>query len=194
LSLKKTSVFCASSNHVPAFYLDEAEQVGRLLGEEGIAIRFGGGDFGLMGALARGAQAAGGEITGVIPRFMVEAGWAHPGVEQIVVEDMAERKRRLIRESDGVIALPGGTGTLEELSEALVSKQLGFVNIPIVILNSRGFYDDLLTFFERMIKEHFMRPIHRKMWSVAEHAAGVPAALRDAPPWGAEEAGMAKIG
>ena len=168
--------------------------MGRLLGEKGIAIRFGGGDFGLMGALACGALAAGGEISGVIPRFMVKAGWAHPGVEQIVVKDMAERKRRLIRESDGVIALPGGTGTLEELSEALVSKQLGFVNIPIVILNSRGFYDDLLAFFERMIREQFMRAIHRSMWSVVARPAEVAEALRNAPPWGEEEAGMAKIG
>jgi uncharacterized protein (TIGR00730 family) len=139
-------------------------------------------------------MAAEGKITGIIPRFMVEAGWAHPGVEQVVVKDMAERKRMLIRESDGIIALPGGTGTLEELSEALVSKQLGFISSPIVIINSGRFYDDLLSFFARMIDEHFMRPVHRKMWKVVDHAPEVPDALRNAPPWGEEEAGMAKIG
>ncbi len=179
---------------MPVTYLEEAERLGYLLAKEGLAVYFGGGDFGLMGHLARGVMAAEGTITGIIPHFMVEAGWAHPGVGQIVVKDMAERKHRLIRESDGIIALPGGTGTLEELSEALVSKQLGFIASPIVIINSGGFYDDLLSFFSRMIDEHFMRPIHGKMWKVVKHVSEVPDALRNAPSWGAEEAGMAKIG
>ncbi len=147
-----------------------------------------------MGALARGVMAEEGKITGIIPEFMVRNGWAHPGVEQIVVKDMAERKRKLIRETDGIIALPGGTGTLEELSEALVSKQLGFITTPVVILNSGGFYDSLLSFFNRMIDEQFMRPMHRRMWHVVEHAGEVLRALRDAPSWDAKDAGMAKIG
>ncbi len=192
--LKTVSVFCASSNHVPATYLREAEQLGHLLAEEGIAVWFGGGDFGLMGYLARGVMDAGGKITGVIPEFMVRNGWAHPEVEQFVVKDMAERKRKLIRESDGIVALPGGAGTLEELSEALVSKQLGFISSPVVILNSEGFYDGLLSFFDRMIGEQFMRPMHRRMWSVVDHAGEVLQALREAPSWDTGDAGMAKIG
>ena len=194
LSVKTVSVFCASSNHVPKGYLREAEQLGRLLAQAGMSVFFGGGDFGLMGALAKGMMAEEGKITGIIPEFMVQNGWAHPGVAQIVVKDMAERKRKLIRETDGIIALPGGTGTLEELSEALVSKQLGFITTPVVILNSGGFYDSLLSFFNRMIDEQFMRPMHRRMWQVVEHAGEVLRALRDAPSWDAKDAGMAKIG
>ncbi len=194
MNIKTVSVFCASSNHVPATYLRAAEQLGRLLAEEGVAVWFGGGDFGLMGSLARGVMDAGGKITGIIPEFMVRNGWAHAEVEQIVVRDMAERKGKLIRESDGIIALPGGAGTLEELSEALVSKQLGFITAPVVILNSGGFYDGLLSFFDRMIREQFMRPLHRRMWSVVDHADEVIPALRHAPPWDAEDAAMAKIG
>jgi uncharacterized protein (TIGR00730 family) len=168
--------------------------LGRLLAEEGLSVFFGGGDFGLMGHLARGVMAAGGKITGIIPEFMVEAGWAHPHVKHVVVEDMAARKRMLIRESDAVIALPGGTGTLEELSETLVSKQLGFITSPVIIVNKNGFYDDLLSFFGKMIDEQFMRPLHRRMWSVVTTAGEVPEALRNAPPWDARDAGMAKIG
>jgi len=193
LQIRSVSVFCGSSNRVPQPYLDEAYRLGQWLGREGVSVFFGGGDFGLMGRLAEGVREAGGTITGIIPRFMVERGWAHPGIEQIVVEDMAVRKRKLIRESDGLIALPGGTGTLEELGEALVSKQLGFIRSPIVIVNTGGFYDDLLRLFERMMEEHFLQPGHRKMWSVVDHAGEVMKVLREAPPWDDRDAGMAKI-
>ena len=116
-------VYCASSEHVDRAYHEAAGQLGRTLAEQGCTLVYGGGAVGLMGSLANGALAAGGDVIGIIPRFMTEVEWQHPGLANLeVVEDMRERKHRLLTGSDAVVALPGGCGTLEELFEALFLK------------------------------------------------------------------------
>ncbi len=168
--------------------------MGRILAREGFTILFGGGDFGLMGRLAKGALAEKGRVTGIIPQFMVENGWAHDGLDELmVVKDMHERKYKLIRETDAVIALPGGPGTLEELSEAITSKQLGLITVPIVLVNLDGYFDPLLRLFEKMEKCNFIRAGHHKMWSVIPQVSGIMQALRNAPDWDADAISMAKI-
>ena len=140
-------VYCASSEHCDRIYHDAARTLGRLLAEAGCTIVYGGGAVGLMGSLANGALAAGGEVIGIIPRFMTEVEWQHPGLASLeVVEDMRERKHRLLTGSDAVVALPGGCGTLEELFEALTLKRLGLYFNPIVLVNTNGFYAPLRAF------------------------------------------------
>lgn len=127
-------IYCASSTQIDPVYFDHARLLGRQLAEAHIRIVNGAGNIGLMGAVSDAALEAGGEVTGVIPRFMVEQGWNHTGLtETIVVNDMHERKQTMARLSDAVIALPGGYGTLEELLEIITWKQLGlyFILIPL---------------------------------------------------------------
>src|SRR4249920_1267950 len=152
-------VYCASSEHCDRIYHDAATALGRLLAEAGCTIVYGGGAVGLMGSLANGALAAGGDVIGIIPRFMTEVEWQHPGLAALeVVEDMRERKHRLLTGSDAVIALPGGCGTLEELSEAITLKRLGLYFNPIVLVNTRGFWDPLIRLLDDMVRERFMNP------------------------------------
>jgi len=192
--LKKVSVFCGSSSKVPGKFFREAELLGRILARENISIFFGGGDFGLMGNVAKGAMEERGHVTGVIPQFMVDAGWAHKGVDDlVVVKNMHERKYKLIHETDGIVTLPGGFGTLEELSEAITSKQLGLITVPIIFVNINGYFDHLLDFFSSMLDDNFIRPAHLNMWSVIPDVSGVIQALHKAPDWDANVIGMAKI-
>ncbi len=187
-------VYCASSDACDQSYRDAAGALGRTLAEAGCTVVYGGGATGLMGALADGALAAGGEVIGVIPRFMVEVEWQHPGVGNMqVVEDMAERKRRLLAGSDAAIALPGGTGTLEELMEALTLKRLALYFQPILLLDVNGFYRPLEQFFERMIAERFINPEHRRMWTRVERVEDVLPAIRSAPPWGPDARSYASV-
>lgn len=164
----KISVFAASSNSVDQIYLDAATELGRLSSMKGYEIVYGGGDLGLMGALANSVQNTGGKITGVIPQFMVQNGWNHSGVaDMIVTEDMSSRKRKIFSMSDAVIALPGGVGTLEELTEAITLKQLGLFKGPVVILNTEGFYDKLLAFLDFLSLKSFISIDHKEIWRVA---------------------------
>jgi len=140
-------VYCASSEYCDRIYHEAAQTLGRVLAEAGCTIVYGGGAVGLMGSLANGALAAGGEVVGIIPRFMTEVEWQHPGLASLeVVEDMRERKHRLLTGSDAVVALPGGCGTLEELFEALTLKRLGLYFNPIVLVNTKDFYAPLENF------------------------------------------------
>ncbi len=192
--MKKVSVFCGSSNKVPEIFYREAALLGRTLARAGITVLFGGGDFGLMGNVAKGAMEEGGHVIGIIPQFMVDAGWAHQGlVELLVVKDMHERKYKLIQETDGIIALPGGPGTLEELSEAITSKQLGLITVPIILVNINGYFDPLLDLFSSMVRDNFIRPDHLNMWSVIPDVSGIMQALQRAPDWDANAIGLAKI-
>lgn len=164
----KICVFAASSSKIDQIYIDAAAELGHILVNEGHEIIYGGGDVGLMGALADSARNSGGTITGVIPEFMVLNGWNHPGVEQMIVtEDMNSRKRKIFELSDAAIALPGGIGTLEELTEAITLKQLGLFHGPVVIINIEGFYDRLLSFLDHLSESNFIRSDHRNLWSVA---------------------------
>jgi len=177
-------VYCASSEQCDRIYHDAATALGRALAEAGCTIVYGGGAVGLMGSLANGALAAGGDVIGIIPRFMTEVEWQHPGLASLeVVEDMRERKHRLLTGSDAVVALPGGCGTLEELFEALTLKRLGLYFNPIVLVNTKGFYAPLEDFMRQMIEQRFMNPEHAQMWSMVESPHEVLGAIRDAPKW-----------
>lgn len=166
--MKTVCVYCASSTKIDPPYTDAARTLGTLLGSRGIRVVNGAGNMGLMGAVSDAALAAGGRVTGVIPRFMVEQGWHHTGLSELLVtENMHERKQTMLHLADAVIALPGGCGTLEELLEAITWKQLGLYLNPIVILNLKGYYDPLLAMFDRAIGEHFMGVRHAGLWQVA---------------------------
>src|SRR6478752_8587660 len=145
-------VYCASSEHCDRVYHDAATALGRALAEAGCTVVYGGGAVGLMGSLANGALAAGGHVIGIIPRFMTEVEWQHPGLASLeIVEDMRERKHRLLTDSDAVVALPGGSGTLEELFEALTLKRLGLYTGPIVLVNTRNYFAPLVDLLEHAI-------------------------------------------
>ena len=177
-------VYCASSEQCDRIYHDAATALGRALAQAGCTIVYGGGAVGLMGSLANGALAAGGDVIGVIPRFMTEVEWQHPGLASLeVVEDMRERKHRLLTGSDAVVALPGGCGTLEEMFEALTLKRLGLYFNPIVLVNTNGFYAPLAKFMDQMIEQRFMNPQHRDMWTLVDTIDEVLPAIRAAPRW-----------
>ncbi|MGA9332819.1 MAG: TIGR00730 family Rossman fold protein [Rudaea sp.] len=177
-------VYCASSQQCDRVYHAAAERLGKLLAETGCTIVYGGGATGLMGSLANGALAHGGEVIGIIPRFMTEVEWQHPGVTRLeVVEDMRERKHRLLTGSDAVVALPGGCGTLEELFEAITLKRLGLYFNPILLLNTLDFYSPLQTFLQQVIDQRFMNAEHAGMWSLVEHPEDVLPAVRATPRW-----------
>lgn len=128
----------------------------------------GAGKAGLMGRLNDTALSAGGTVTGIIPRFMVERGWHHSGLTQLIeTETMHERKELMAKMSDAVIALPGGCGTMEELLEIITWKQLGLYDKPIVILNTGGFYNPLIEMLGKAIDQHFMRREHEALWEIA---------------------------
>ena len=177
-------VYCASSTKIDPAYTDDARRLGTLLGGRGIRVVNGAGRMGLMAAVSDAALAAGGQVTGVIPGFMVERGWQHTGLTELrVVADMHERKRTMLALSDAVIALPGGCGTLEELLEAITWKQLGLYLHPIVLLNTRGYYDPLLQVFSRAVDEHFMGLRHASIWHVASTPDEALELIHSLPQW-----------
>lgn len=177
-------VFAASSSRIDKRYADAASELGSLLAATGIGVIYGGGGIGLMGVLADAVIANGGTVTGVIPSFMKDEGWGHSSLsDMIITPDMGERKRRMFSMADAVVALPGGIGTLEELTEAITLKQLGLFRGPVVILNTLGFYDSLISLLDNMIEGNFLRPEHREMWSVASTPAEVVAELTRENRW-----------
>ena len=179
-------VYCASSTQVASAYREAATELGHLLGERNLRVINGAGNSGLMCAVSDAALAAGGTVTGVIPRFMVEQDWCHKGLTDLVeVDSMHERKQRMADLSDAVIALPGGCGTLEELLEVITWKQLGLYLNPIVILNINGYFDPLLEMFRRAVDEHFMRPQHGALWAVASTPAEAVGLIFSEPVWDA---------
>ena len=158
--------------------------MGQLLAKEQVGVVYGDGGIGLMGALAKGVLAEKGEITGVIPQFMVDEEWNNPAsTRTIVVQTMHERKAKIADLADAMVALPGGIGTFEELLECLTWKQLGLHTKPVVILNTCGYYDTLLAAIDRMVAEHFIRPVHKEMFAVVNTAEEVIPALLNAKPW-----------
>lgn len=182
--IKTVCVYSASSTKIDPAYFDAARELGTLLGRQGIHLVNGAGNMGLMAAVADAVLAQGGEVTGVIPRFMVEQGWHHRGLTHLVeVDNMHRRKQLMADMSDAIIALPGGCGTLEELLEAITWKQLGLYLHPIVMLNTRGYFDPLLQMLGRAVDEHFMRPQHQDIWRVAETPARALELIVNTPQW-----------
>ena len=185
--IKSVAVYCASSNKIRPSYIAQAERLGAELAAAGIRLVYGDGGIGLMAAVAKGCLDAGGEVTGVIPRFMVEQGWHHMGLTRLVeTETMHERKQLMAQMSDAVIALPGGCGTMEELLEIITWKQLGLFLNPIVVLNIEGFYDPLLEMLRRAIDGSFMRPEHGGIWQVATTPEEAVQLLYTTPIWDRE--------
>jgi uncharacterized protein (TIGR00730 family) len=182
--IKSIAVYCASSNKVRASFVEAAERLGAIFASHGIRLVYGDGGIGLMAAVAKGVLDAGGEAIGVIPRFMVEQGWNNPrSTETIVTETMHERKATICNISDAMVALPGGIGTFEELLECLTWKQLGLHNNPVVILNTDGYYDRLLSCIDLMVEEQMMRPIHKDMYVVVSTPEEVLPAILGGPEW-----------
>lgn len=179
-------VYSASSTKIAPEYFDAARELGALLGQKQIRLINGAGNMGLMSAVADATLAAGGEVTGVIPHFMIEQGWHHTGLTKLVeVESMHERKKLMADLSDAIIALPGGCGTLEELLEAITWKQLGLYLNPIVILNTKGFFDPLLAMLQKAVDENFMRVQHGAIWHVANTPQEAVDLIHTTPLWDA---------
>ena len=183
-TLKNVCVYSASSTQIDPIYFPAADTLGRLLAQKGINLINVAGCLGLMSRISDAALATGGTVTGIIPRFMVEQNWHHKGLTHLIeTETMHERKRMMADLSDGIIALPGGCGTMEELLEIITWKQLGLYLKPIVILNTNGFYNPLLEMLERAIDQHFMRRQHGSIWQVAQTPDEAIQLLYTTPMW-----------
>lgn len=179
-------VYSASSTKIASVYFEAAEKLGSLLAKQHIRLINGAGSIGLMRSVADAVLENGGEVTGVIPHFMVEQNWHHTGLTELIeVTFMHERKQKMANLSDGIIALPGGCGTLEELLEIITWKQLGLYLNPIIILNVNGFFDPLLEMLERAIEENFMRRQHGDIWKVARTPEEAVELLQTTPVWDA---------
>ena len=187
-------VYCASSQTAHAEYREAAFRLGVVLADEGLGIVYGGGARGSMGALADGALSKGGQVVGILPRFMADLEWGHRGLTELqLVEDMRIRKHMMLARSHAAIALPGGCGTLEELLEAITLKRLGLYLNPIVLVNTRGFFDPLIELLARAIEERFMDERHARMWEVVAQPEEVPEALSRAPAWSADSRTFAAL-
>jgi uncharacterized protein (TIGR00730 family) len=190
----RVCIFASSSNRINNVYAEAASELGMLLARAGTEVVFGGGGIGLMGKLADTIIENKGIITGVIPSFMKDQGWDHSDVmEMIITDDMGERKKQMFAMADAIVALPGGVGTLEELTEAITLKQLGLYRGPIIILNTLNFYKSLIDFFDHMVAEYFLRHEHKSIWEVASTPAEVMALLDKRDTWLFDPIKIAKI-
>ncbi|AUV83607.1 TIGR00730 family Rossman fold protein [Salinigranum rubrum] len=172
--MERICVYCGSRPGTDPAFVDAARAFGRLLAERDLGLVYGGGDVGLMGAVADSALAAGGEVIGVIPEALFEREVAHEGVTDLhVVDSMHTRKRRMADLADGFVALPGGFGTLEELVEMLTWAQLGFHTDPCGLLNVSGYYDGLVSFFDAQVDAGFVEPRHRELLVVTDDPTGL---------------------
>ncbi len=182
--MKRVCVYCSSSARIDRAFFDATERLAKLFVEEEIEVVFGGGSMGLMGKLADVILENGGKIRGVMPKFMKEIEWAHTGVIDFVVTDtMQERKAAYLEGVDGLVALPGGCGTLEELLQAITLKRLGLLTAPIVILNTRDYFGPLKEMLNRCVSEKFMDERHLDMWTFVDEPEDVIDALENAPKW-----------
>ena len=167
--MKRIAVYCGSATPEDPCYVELAYDVGRELATRGIGVVYGGGRLGLMGAVARGAKEAGGEVIGIIPDALIKSEVANYDCDELVaVSGMHERKQKFTDLSDGFITLPGGVGTMDELWEAMSWSQLGYHSDPVGVLNAFGFYDHLLAFNRKMAEVGFVRPAHQNILIAAE--------------------------
>jgi len=172
--LKTICVFCASSRGADPRYVAAAREFGILAAGSGRRIVYGGGNTGLMGALADAALSAGAEVIGVMPGHLVDREVAHRGLTRLeVVGSMHERKARLAELADGFVALPGGLGTLEEFAEVWTWGQLGLHAKPYGLLNTAAYYTPLLAFLDHAVREEFFRPEYRATVRVADEPAAL---------------------
>ena len=177
-------VYCASSAKIDEIYFEATERLAKILVNSKVQVIYGGGGHGLMGKLADTVLAQGGQIKGIMPQFMNEVEWAHKSVTDFeFTKTMHERKAKFLENIDALITLPGGTGTLEELLEAITLKRLGQFTKPIIILNTNGYYDPLIQMLERCVEEKFLRPIHAEMWTFVHQPEEVMSAINQSMEW-----------
>ena len=177
-------VYCASSAKIDEIYFEATERLAKILVNSKVQVIYGGGGHGLMGKLADTVLAQGGQIKGIMPQFMNEVEWAHKKVTDFeFTNTMHERKAKFLENIDALIALPGGTGTLEELLEAITLKRLGQFTKPIIILNTNGYYDPLIQMLKRCVEEKFLRPIHAEMWTFVHQPEEVMSAINQSMEW-----------
>lgn len=178
------TVYASSSAALKPIYYDAARRTGEILASAGKSIIYGAGGGGLMGAMADGALSKKGEVFGVVPVFLQDLELTHRRLTGLkVVGDMRERKHLMLQDSDAVVTLPGGSGTYEELFEALTMKRLGQWTGPVIIVNTAGFYDGLLQFMRHSVEERFMGRNHLNMWSVVDEPEQILEAIGNAKAW-----------
>jgi hypothetical protein len=159
--MKSLCVYCGSASGILPVYADAARALAAAMVQDNIALVYGGGNVGLMGIIADEVMRLGGEVTGVIPKVLLDKEVGHHGLTRLhIVKDMHERKAMMAALSDGFIAMPGGMGTLEELFEMLTWSQLGLHDKPIGILNVQGFYEGLTQFLQHLVTQGFLKPQH----------------------------------
>jgi uncharacterized protein (TIGR00730 family) len=177
--MERLCVFSGSSPGAHSDYLRAAQELGRALADQDVALVYGGASVGLMGAVADAMLDAGGEAIGVIPQALVDREIAHPGLADLrVVGSMHERKALMAELADGFVALPGGMGTLEELFEVYTWTQLGLHSKPLGLLDVRGYYAKLVAFLDHTVAERFMTVEHREMLVVEQRAEALLEAFR----------------
>ena len=182
IKLESVCVYCGSSNDGPPEHRKAAEELGRQLAGEGIALVYGGGRVGLMGAVADGAISAGGHVVGIIPEHLMRAEVGHGQVSELhVVASMHVRKAMMFDRSDAFVVLPGGPGTLDEMFEMLTWRQLGLHDKPIVVANLGGYWNGMLAAIEGIIGAHYARPSFRDLYRVVDRIEDVLPVLRGSP-------------
>ncbi|MFC1690122.1 TIGR00730 family Rossman fold protein [Pseudomonadota bacterium] len=192
--IKRITVYASSSNALADSYYDAASRLGSVLGRAGVDIVYGGGGVGLMRDMADHALSEGAHVHGVIPDFLNTVEHGHKSLSRLeVVNDMRERKRRMLIDSDAVVSLPGGSGTFEELFEVLTLKRLGDFLGPIVLVNTRGYFDRFVGFLQHSVSERFMSERHLDMWSVVDQPEEVFEGMRSARKWSAEARKFAAV-
>lgn len=180
MELQALAVFCGYRDGSDPAYVEAAIKLGSALVERDITLVYGGGAFGMMGALANTVLEGGGRAVGVIPGFLMERGQGHPGLKEVhVVDSLHERKARMAELSDGFLVLPGGLGTLDELFEALTSMQLGVHDKPIGLVNTKGYYDPLIAFMDRALAQEFMTRDHHDLLMMDREVSAVLDAMSE---------------
>ena len=181
--MKAIAVYCGSATPADARYVECARAVGTALAARGIGVVYGGGKLGLMGAVADAALAAGGRVIGVIPKALLDLEVAHKSLQELhVVDTMHQRKQAFTDLSDGFLTLPGGTGTMDELWEALSWAQLGYHSKPVGLLNFNHYYDGIIAFWHQMRDVGFLRPQHAELLIVADRLDDLLARMTDHSP------------
>jgi uncharacterized protein (TIGR00730 family) len=184
---KMIGVMCGSSDACNKKYLDLAYEIGQVLASSNKEIIYGGGAKGLMRRVADGGLAGGTRVHGYMPEFMIAVEWQHRNISELhITKDMAERKYRMMTESDATLFLPGGCGTMEEFFEWLSAKRLGKYIGPLIIFNFENYYDPLLELLKNMENEKFHNPEHKHMWSVCESVDTLLETLEKSPEWSAD--------
>lgn len=192
--VKTVTVYASSSAALKPAYYEAARRTGEILAESGKSIVYGAGGRGLMGSMADGALSKNGKVYGIVPGFLQDLELTHRGLTGLkIVEEMRVRKQMMLEDSDAVVTLPGGSGTYEELFEALTMKRLGQWLGPIVLVNTDGFYNGLLQFLKHSVDERFMGSNHLKMWSVVDEPEQVIEALENSHRWDSDALAYANV-